>query len=210
MIEKTQLSIRPMRHDDVLPVVLLHRQIFPDYFLTQMGSGVLEIMYSELVSSRHARSFVCVTEGSIVGFVAGVVSLGSLKVEITLRHWPRLVRLIVPRMLSRPALIWPLFKRLVRSFPAVPLRRRNEDDLLERCPSLLSIGVSVEFRGSLAASMLVTALVEQFRAEGQERMILYTFADNIAGNRFFQKAGFRLVRSTPGKRSSNIYLMELR
>jgi ribosomal protein S18 acetylase RimI-like enzyme len=209
MIDQTHFLVRAMSLEDSRIVASLHYQIFPDYFLTQLGIGVLEILYAQLAKSHYANSFVCLRDDIIVGFVAGLTALGNFKFGLMTQYWPRILLVLIPRIISHPKLLIPLLHRLILSVPRIKPLKPTEADPIETYPNLLSIGVAPEVRGTPVARLLVVALADRYRLEGYTHIVLHTLSSNIAGNRFFQKVGFQFIRSTGTKRSSNIYVMDL-
>ena len=209
MADEIRFLVAPMTRLDVPRVAELHTQVFPGYFLTRLGKGILETMYDEFVVSARAWPFVCKESNEIVGFVVGVRDLRAIKKSIAIKRWTRVLANLTPQLAKEPSLVIPLAQRLLPSLQ--PWRRNGNSDLNHVSPSyLLSIGVAEKVRGTQAASLLTQALFGKLETQGLERVALYTRVTNERSRAFFEKVGFRFVCITGvGDDASVIYEREL-
>ncbi len=76
----------------VEPVVELHMQAFPDFFLTFLGRSFLRQMYLSYCDDRNTVALVAVrkTNREILGAVIGPLQPASFYKRILLRRWWRL------------------------------------------------------------------------------------------------------------------------
>ena len=73
-------------------------------------------------------------------------------------------------------------------------------------PAHLHIDISPDFQHSGGGSAMMTALLNQLRAEGVQGIYLGCGVKNTVGNSFYRKYGFRLLKCSLGR---NIYVMDL-
>lgn len=197
-----------MKIADVSQIAALHAEIFPDYFLTRLGPGVLEILYTELASNPRTWSFVSTDGPRINGFVAGVAEWDRIKREIAHKYWSRAIAALAPQLIRAPSLIAPLARRIV---PAPQKFFRQDAKLQFEFPCyLLSIGIAPDVRGTDAAARLTQTLFETLERAGFVRVALYTRANNQRAQGFFEKMGFELAGTEgTGQDASLIYVRGL-
>lgn len=202
-------------------VVRIHSESFPAYRSTLYGPGFLRLLYGEFGRSSACDSFVHLGGDSAVdGFVCGVRDYKAFYADLLRHNLVSLAWALAGALLRRPPLAVGILKRGAEVVSiAISRRRAPPGELKEleflrarRYAYLTSIAVAPSARGSPAGLLLVRALAEELTRKGYQHCLLDTERDNVAGNRFFQKAGFRFVTSYTlfeSDRVGNVYVMDL-
>jgi len=192
-----------MAMKDVREVVGIHLRCFPGFFLSVLGERFLRVLYEEIVADRTGISFVCLAEGSVVGFVAGTDSPVGFYGKLLNRRWWRFVVAAFPRVVLRPLLVSRLLNGLRRPGQAARIAHECE---------LMSLGVDPARQGEHLGTALVTRFLWEARARGRHSVGLTTDQlDNDRTNRFYSSQGFRVARviTTPQGRRMNEYTIAL-
>jgi len=188
---------------DIDQIIYTHLKSFPDFFLTFLGPGFLQLLYRNIALDPEGILLVVEDEDSIVGFVAGVTSQTGFYRRLIQRQKWAFAWAALGATLRRPTIIPRLWRAL---------RRPNDatESAAEAC--LMSIGVSPEFQGRGIGKQLVEAFCQELASRGEPAVCLTTDRDNNeAVNRFYQRLNFQLARSfiTPEGRAMNEYVCNL-
>ena len=201
--ELSAAGVRAGRPDDVGPVVTLHLESFPSFFLTFLGPAFLTLLYSEILSSAEGILLVAEHEGRLAGFVAGVTRQTGFYAGLVRKRWWSFARASLGALLRRPRIAG----RLLRA-----LGKREEAARASAEACLMSIGVSPRSAGSGTGKALVRSFSAELKRRGIDRFCLTTDRiENDAVNAFYEQLGFRVARTftTPEGRVMNEYLKTL-
>jgi GNAT superfamily N-acetyltransferase len=191
--------------NDIRDIVSIHREAFPDFFLTSLGERFLLRFYSAVVRDPVALSFVGKVNGSVAGFVVGTVQPTSFFRKLLLKEGAGFCMDAAGALLRRP---WFVGRRLLRG-----LTYRGEAPQMRNNAALVSsIAVLPAATGKGLAGALLNAFCEAAGNRGASTVYLLTDRDyNSSANRFYLKAGFtldtELTRSE--KRPMNRYIRDL-
>ena len=158
----------------------LHAENLDQGFLSTLGANFLFQMYRAIDECEGAVLLVETRELGVVGFVSGAESM-SLIYRQMLRHWPQLIRSLLPSLLN-PIRVWRIFEILLYS--------RHEADP-GKLPSfeLLSIAVDAKYRGQGVSERLYQRLVNHCRASKKPAFKI-TVGDSLApAHRFYRRMG---------------------
>jgi len=78
--------VRPARAGDAAAMARLHAEELPDAFLPTLGHRFLTRLYRALVADPQAVALVAETVDGVVGFAAGVASVGGFYRRFARRH----------------------------------------------------------------------------------------------------------------------------
>ncbi|OFS15016.1 GNAT family N-acetyltransferase [Kytococcus sp. HMSC28H12] len=179
-------EITELRRADAPALARLHREAFPDFFLSSLGTPFLEQFYAGYAEDDTAICFVARDEaGAPVGAVTGTAEPAGFYKRLLRRRLAGFVLASARAALGNPRAV----PRLVR---AVAYRGDSPD--VEGPHALLSsICVSPAVKGSGLGKQLAVAWVEEARARGVDRAFLTTDAvGNDAVNAFYQRLGWTL------------------
>ena len=172
--------VRPARPSDASVLATLHRQSLPDSFLPSLGDGFLRRVYRALASDSDAVTFVAEQATGVIGFAAGVPSVGAFYRRFYRRHGALAVLAAVPRIF-RPGTL-----RRVRQTAEYPNNARSLPDA-----ELLAIGVTTDHRGTGVGKVLADRVLEGLAKRGVEQVKVLVAGDNERANRFYENLGFR-------------------
>lgn len=183
------LTIRKINPDEkkiIKEVVNIHMNTFTGFFLTFMGRGFLEQMYSSYCKHNESDLLVATDDEKIVGFLAYSGNFSGLykymiKTKLVLFAWYSLGALI-----RKPKVFMHLIKAFLK-----PSEVKREEKYIQ----LSSIGVSPEIKSKGIGTQLIKALIDDVDFSKYDYINLETDAiDNEATNHFYEKNGFLLYR----------------
>jgi len=182
----TGLVVERMSPQTVGPTADLFRTTIPDALVTQLGRRLLLEFLRFLESQPDAGVWVARgADGSVVGFLAGVLDRPGVYTRLTrVLRFP-LVRAIVQNAWKPSVLNWFRLALLAR------LRSKMETGAQER-PSaeLIAMGVADAARGQGIGARLVTAFEAQLRAWGYAGdYVILTGIGNETARRFYERLG---------------------
>lgn len=178
------IEIRRIRPEEASIAAALHVEGQPGTVLTTLGKEFLTALYAELDRSEHGLAFVAVSEGRVVGIIAGSTDTRALFRDLV---WKRGLRLALPvarRLLRKPALLWRVLQTL--AYPN-KLRAKTGD------AEFLFIGVSSEMRRQGIASRMLEVLIAACKERGATGLLSTVEASNPRANPFHVKWGFEII-----------------
>jgi ribosomal protein S18 acetylase RimI-like enzyme len=178
-------TIRAASAVDAPAIAALHREGLPDAFLSSLGPGFLAVLYRALATDPESVLVVAERGDAVVGFVAGVPSVGAFYRRFLLRHGVRAAAAAAPRVLRGGVV------RRMRETATYPDGMSGLPDA-----ELLSIAVADSARRSGVATELVARLFADLAARRVEEVRVVVAADNLGANRFYERVGFRHAGTT--------------
>lgn len=194
------IKIRRISRNDVTEVASLHREIFPDYFLSRMGQRFLELFYRQFGNETGNCGYAAESGGEFIGLVVGTSNPSCLFNRFYRENFKELALITAARLLQdrsiRPSLYqrkahfgYALKSLVSKKEPAESVHGLNKFDLM-------AIGVKPEFRGTGLAENLLERFCGQVRAEGAAMINLSVFQSNSRAIAFYKKCGWQLIRET--------------
>jgi glycosyltransferase involved in cell wall biosynthesis/ribosomal protein S18 acetylase RimI-like enzyme len=176
--------IRPARAEDAAAIARLHTDGMPDAFLPTLGRRFLHRLYRALAGDPRAVALVAETPQGVVGFAAGVVSVGDFYRRFAVRHGPAAAVAAAPRLV-RPSVIRRLLETV--SYPAqtaTPAARLPDAELL-------AIAVTREARAGGTGRALADGVLDGLARRGAGEVKVVVGAANVGANRFYARVGFQ-------------------
>jgi len=195
------MPVRAMQAGDVPEVVRIHLESFSGFFLSFLGPKFLALFYEGVLEHPQGVALVAESGEGIDGFVAGVTEQAGFYRRLVKSRVHRFAWASLGAAARRPRIVPRLFRALGQS-------RLSERAAAPAC--LMSIAVRPGAAGKGAGRELVSAFSGAMAGRGVTEYCLTTDRDgNDRVNQFYQRLGFRLVRSfvTPEGRAMNEYLM---
>lgn len=198
MAEETHIS--PMQRADTPAVARAHAAAFPDYFLTHLGDGFLQLFYAEFVDNPAHPGFVAKVDGRVVGFVVGTLQPEALYKDFYRRNFVRLIGIVAERVATDAYVRHHISARMqhvllaARSYVLrndAPAQASGED---HGGAHLLSIGLLPDARGLGIGEGLMSVFERRVQADGAHKVLLSVRADNPRAIAFYQKCGWRKER----------------
>lgn len=151
-------------------------------FLTKLGIGFLNLLYSTLINMRGVFAYVFKEADEIGGFIIGVLDTKQLFIKVILRNGWKMALCLVPVIIKNPYII----KYISETF-FYPIREGR----IPISAELLVMGVDEKFRRMGIGNQLVCRLNEVFKgAEISEYKVTVT-KDNEMANQFYMRLGFQ-------------------
>lgn len=165
----------------------IHLKTFTGFFLTFLGKGFLNELYTGYMEHEKSGLLVAEENGKILGFLAYSEELGGLYKYLIKRKLIKFAWYSFWAFLRKPSSMM----RLLRAF-LKPKESVREENYIE----LASIGVLPEEKGKNIGTKLIERLQAMFDAERFMYIKLETDAENNESvNSFYIKNGFRLAES---------------
>lgn len=173
------VRIRPARVTDAASMARLHRASMPTAFLPALGDRFLRRLYRAMVLDPEAVTLVADEGGHMVGFAAGVPSVGAFYRRFVRRDGLAAGLAAAPRLV-RPSVMSRVFEtaRYPSSMEGVP------------DAELLSIAVDDTRRSNGVGNALADGIARGLAARGVPAFKVVVGADNAGANRFYERIGF--------------------
>jgi glycosyltransferase involved in cell wall biosynthesis/ribosomal protein S18 acetylase RimI-like enzyme len=200
-VPDSPVVVRPARVGDAAAMARLHAGGMPDAFLPTLGNGFLTRLYRALATDPQAVALVAEDVDGVVGFAAGVVSVGGFYRRFARRHGVAAGFAAAPR-LARPSVA----RRLLETV-RYPAQGGSAEPLPDA--ELLSIAVAPGRRSGGTGRALADGLLRGLAERGAEEIKVVVAAANGGANRFYARVGFRpagqlsVHQGTP----SNVWIM---
>lgn len=208
-----QVICVPMNDSYLASVVQVHIESFPGYFTARMGEPFLRAYYGWFAHSRQALTYVALdSKSEVLGFVVGATNRHTYFNDMIAEAWPRLIGGLLNSVIIQPSVAILLVGRsnlAIAAFRGMmsklfSLCRRagrntvtvtNADGRApDRVASLVSIAVRASSRRMGVASGLEEAFIKEARSRGCSGISLTVRPDNKGAIRFYEHAGWSLVR----------------
>ncbi len=182
-------GVRPARPADLVNVVAVHEAAFPGFFLTTLGRGFLQALYTGFSQAADGLLLVACDDERLLGFVAGTTAPEHFYRRLLLSRGIVLAGRATGAALRRPTRVIP---RLARAL----IYRGEKPADLPNAALLASIGVDPASGGSGVGGALVEAFCQAATAAGREQVYLTTDRDdNERVQKFYARVGFTLIDS---------------
>jgi glycosyltransferase involved in cell wall biosynthesis/ribosomal protein S18 acetylase RimI-like enzyme len=178
------LVIRRATAADAAAMARLHSEGMPDAFLPTLGQPFLTRLYQAIAADPDAVAIVAEGADEVVGFAAGVTSVGTFYRRFARRHGPAAALAAAPRLV-RPRVAWRLLETV--RYPS------QVDAGNDRLPDaeLLSIAVDPAWRVGGTGRALAEGVLAALADRGVGELKVVVGAANLAANRFYARVGFR-------------------
>jgi glycosyltransferase involved in cell wall biosynthesis/ribosomal protein S18 acetylase RimI-like enzyme len=178
------LVIRPAHVRDAAAMARLHADGMPEAFLPTLGPRFLGRLYRALASDPDAVALVAEGVDGVVGFAAGVASVGGFYRRFARAHGPAAALAAAPRLV-RPSVARRLLETI--RYPAQEAGGNGPMPDAE----LLSIAVAPGFRAGGTGRALADGVLAGLAGRGVDDIKVVVGAANQGANRFYAKVGFR-------------------
>lgn len=192
-------------NSDLAPLAKLHREAFPNFFLSQLGPAFLKQFYAGFIGDPSAVVVILRSgDGEIVGAAVGSVRPERFFRNLLLRRLPQLFSASLLATVRDP-------RKIGRLLAGVRYRGSVEAERPDGA-LLSSICVNPNAQGSGLGRDLIRLWTARAAALGASSAYLTTdAADNTGVNLFYLSNGWRLHGNyvTPEGRAMNIYTREV-
>jgi ribosomal protein S18 acetylase RimI-like enzyme len=164
----------------------MHADAMPDAFLPTLGHGFLTRLYRALATDPTAVVLVAEGADGVVGFAAGVLSVGGFYRRFVRHHGTAAAVVAAPRLAD------PRVARRVLETVRYPARAAEGVGPVPDA-ELLSIAVDPAFRASGSGRALVDGVLRGLAERGADHIKVVVGASNEGANHFYERVGFRLA-----------------
>jgi len=191
--------------EDSFELAQLHQQTINEGFLSKLGVGFLQSLYSFLIKKEVVLIY---KEGNkVLGFVSCALSSQGIMKRFLFSSLGGIFKLILA-ILKNPGLIKPLFE----TYRAPSLSESNSVAKTEIPETeLLSISVSPLAQKGGIGTQLIHALEEELKIRGRLKYKVIAGEKLESANKFYCKNGFVLAKQITihGNDISNVYVKEI-
>ena len=186
--------IVPLQSHHSAAVAQLHLDHLRSHLTGKLGHQLLKANYQTIAGNMGACGFVAESDnGQPIGYVCGVWDPKLVRNSLIRNYWSQLSLWGALQVIYQPGLLLSFLKRTRQSTSAVSPENVGYE--------LRPIVVAPAARGTGVAFELVNRLLMDADQRGFKRVYLLTEPDNTAANTFYQRAGFRLVKTVVRQRT---------
>jgi ribosomal protein S18 acetylase RimI-like enzyme len=179
--------VRPARVGDAAAMARLHADGMPDAFLPTLGLRFLARLYRAVATDPEAVALVAEGVDGVVGFAAGVPSVGGFYRRFARGHGPAAALAAAPRLV-RPSVARRLLETV--RYPAIEVAGNGDGNGRLPDAELLSIAVAPGFRAGGTGRALADGVLSGLAGRGVDDIKVVVGAANQGANRFYAKVGF--------------------
>ena len=180
-----KVSIREVNSNEkeiIKKVVYIHLNTFKGFFLTFMGRGFLNVMYSSYCEHEKSGLLIAEKKGRVIGFLAYSSDFSGLYKYMIKKHVFSFAWYSIGAFFRRPS----AFMHIVRAF-LKPSEVKREESYVE----LSSIGVNPKIKSKGIGSLLIDELKRKVDFNKFAYITLETDEiDNEEAIYFYEKNGF--------------------
>ena len=175
--------IRPATGADAAAMARLHADGMPEAFLPTLGPRFLSRLYRALAADPDAVALVAEGVDGVVGFAAGVPSVGGFYRRFARGQGP------AAALAAAPRLVRPSVARRLLETVRYPAAGNGNGPLPDA--ELLSIAVAPGWRAGGTGRALADGVLDGLAGRGVDDIKVVVGAANQGANRFYAKVGFR-------------------
>jgi glycosyltransferase involved in cell wall biosynthesis/GNAT superfamily N-acetyltransferase len=175
--------VRPATTADAAAMARLHTDGMPDAFLPTLGPRFLARLYRAVATDPEAVALVAEGVDGVVGFAAGVASVGGFYRRFARGHGPAAALAAAPH-LARPSVARQLLETVRYPSNGSPGNGRLPD------AELLSIAVAPGHRAGGTGRALADGVLAGLAGRGVDDIKVVVGAANKGANRFYARVGF--------------------
>ena len=175
--------IRPATGADAAAMARLHADGMPEAFLPTLGPRFLSRLYRALAADPDAVALVAEGVDGVVGFAAGVPSVGGFYRRFARGQGP------AAALAAAPRLVRPTVARRLLETVRYPAAGNGNGPLPDA--ELLSIAVAPGWQAGGTGRALADGVLDGLAGRGVDDIKVVVGAANQGANRFYAKVGFR-------------------
>ena len=184
---------------DIKALASVHRDVFPDYFLSHLGQKAVEAFYSNIITGTEENfSSIAECNGQLIGFVAGARDSSRFFRNLYRNHFIDMALGVLQGVLASAVFrkqLWDRRSQILRAlrskFLAAP--KTDTQHVVSKAKfRLLSIGVLPNHRKSGIAEAMLSHFLQQLDSAGIQEVGLSVFDSNKRAIRFYEKTGWQV------------------
>ena len=168
---------------DIECAVLIHKEAFKHFFLTELGDSFLSLYYKSVSHNPNGILLGCYDDEKMLGFCAGTLLSKGFNMDIIKRSFFPFAFIGIKLLFTKPKALLRLFKNLSKAKADI-----NDDG---HYAELESIGVTPNCQGKGVGKNLLLALEEEVRRRGGQKLSLTTdYYNNEKTISFYNALGY--------------------
>jgi ribosomal protein S18 acetylase RimI-like enzyme len=194
MNKDESVEIKKATEEDLSSITEAHIKVFNDYFLTSLGSSMVNKYYKEYLSSNNTVFYIATKDKSIVGFVLGTLDLDDTMSRFYRKNFNSILKKIIKELLKgNKNMARGVNERLsvIKDVIFAFQKKEAKDTKTVLKVRLMSIGILPEYRGTNVASDLVKMFDKELLTRGKKSYCLAFKKDNYRAKAFYTKMGFK-------------------
>ena len=185
-------------------VVKIHIESFPDSFLTNLGAGVLKVIYQEFPESGFG--YVFLDDDQVAGFLAGTfIPARNFYRRLVVMKPIKLFLLLVFSLIRSPHNFVPIVNRArsllkKKSSSNLGSSASEYEEILKNDPMIahvLTVAVSPNGRRRGIANKLWAFTIHELTEKGVTSIMSSVISDNDPPNRLYEKMGCKKIATLP-------------
>ncbi len=180
------IFVRTVDIADIKTVVEVHKNAFPNFFLTKMGDSFLNLYYKSVLKSRRGILLGCYNDEKLLGFCAATDLCAGFNKSLITDNLFAFGFVGLKLLFTRPSALIHLVKNLTK----------ESNDIYDdgQYAELLSIGVAQESQGLGVGKKMLTALEIELRKRGVKHNSLTTdYYENDRARGFYNSLGYEVM-----------------
>ena len=141
------ITIQKATNNNVNAIVDIHKQAFPEFFLTSLGDGFLRLYYRCMCKCKEAVTLCAVEDGKVVGFSTTALKSAGFNTRLIKNNMIGFMMEGVRLLFSSPKSLFRLFKNFTKKSADVA----DDGEYTE----LFSIGVLPTCQGKGVGKLLL-------------------------------------------------------
>lgn len=180
------MIIRVATTVDVPQIVNIHMNAFEGFFLTTLGRTFLSFYYKSFVNSKDGIVMCAVEDDKVCGFAAATKQCKGFNSNLIKTNFVSFIWLAFRLLFIRPSALIRLAKNLSKKSDVID----DPEDYAE----LYSIGIADNMQGKGMGKKLLTAIEDQMKCDGVEKISLTTdFYNNDYAIAFYRTMGYQTL-----------------
>lgn len=181
------MEIRKANTTDVDNIVTIHKQAFPDFFLTTLGDRFLHLYYCCMCRCEGALTLCVIDNGTTVGFSSTALRSAGFNAKLIKQNIVSFALEAIKLLLFKPQALF----RLMNNFTKKNCDMEDYGEYAE----LFSIGVSPLCQGKGVGSLLLSENERMICGEGRVKRLSLTTDknNNESAIAFYQRNGYKVL-----------------
>ena len=179
------IKIRKATLNDVEAIVKIHKEAFPDFFLTTLGSRFLNLYYKCMCKCNDAITLCAEDDGEIKGFATSSYYSHGFNASLIKKNLIRFGLMGIELLFTQPKAVLRLAKNL---------DKKAEDNTVEdngEYAELYSIAVKPGNQGSGIGKKLLTATEEDVAKHNSKISLTTDYYNNEKTIGFYHSLGYQ-------------------
>ena len=176
--------VRVATMSDVPQIVHIHKTSFNGFFLTTLGDSFLSFYYKAFIKSKKGVVLCAIVDNRVCGFAAVAKQCKGYNSNLIKTNFISFIYWAIRLLFTKPSALIHLVKNLSKKSDVID----DPEDYAE----LYSIGIADSVQGKGIGKKLLSAIEEEMKSDGIEKISLTTdFYNNESAIAFYKTMGYK-------------------